>query len=112
MNWFRTALPVFLAWVLALALALVLAGQARAQDPELLRRQQWIHDNAKDCCPHNRCFPIKAVPSIYFWDVEGFRSYVPLGKERHWPFKETFGCAYETSPLQIRCVFVPRPEAS
>jgi hypothetical protein len=85
---------------------------ARAQDAETLRRQQWIHDNAKDCCPHNRCFPVTARPSVIFWDVLGFRSYVRIGAERRWPFEETFGCAYATSPDTIRCLFRPPPEAS
>ncbi len=93
---------------LLICLAIVFApALARADE-----QQDFIHQFHKDCCPHNRCFPVKAVPSLHFWDVEGFRSYVPLGKERRWHFKETYGCAYENTPLQIRCLFMPAPEAS
>lgn len=103
-------------WILAgcaLALSLAAAFPAKAQDRrDLLLRQQWIHENAKDCCPHDRCFPVKAVPSIHFWNVDGFKSLVPLGKERAWPFVETFGCAYADAPKVIRCLFRPPPEAS
>lgn len=106
-NWPR----LYIVAVLAFCLAAVLTS-ALAQDRELLRRQQWIHDNAKECCPHNRCFPVTARPSIHFWDVHGFKSVVPLGKERAWPFVETFGCAYETDKGTIRCLFRPVPEAS
>ena len=101
---------------MAIATIIVLTfPKVRAEtDPhqELLRRQQWIHNNAKECCPHNRCFPVTARPSIYFWDVDGYRSVVPIGKEHSWPFTETFGCAYEISPGTIRCLFRPPPEAS
>ncbi len=90
----------------------IFVAPAFAQDRELVRRQQWIHDNAKECCPHNRCFPVTARPSIHFWDVDGFKSVVPIGKERAWPFTETFGCAYETDKGTIRCLFRPPPEAS
>lgn len=93
-------------------LLVLLAPTSHAQDRELLLRQQWIHDNAKDCCPHNRCFPVTARPSIHFWDVLGFKSVVPIGKEKSWPFTETFGCAYEHDKGTIRCLFRPPPEAS
>ena len=75
-------------------------------------RQDWIHEFHKDCCPHNRCFPVKAEPSLHFWNVEGYHSIVPLGHERRWHFRETYGCAYETAPTVIRCLFRPAPEAS
>lgn len=105
----------YLVWILgacAVAVALARALPAVGQERELLLRQQWIHDNAKDCCPHNRCFPVTARPSIHFWDVLGFKSVVPIGKERGWPFTETFGCAYEHDKGTIRCLFRPPPEAS
>lgn len=75
--------------------------------------QAWIHANAKECCPHDRCFPVVAAPGAWNrWDVKGYRSAVPLGGERRWPFKVMYGCAYAGSSDTIRCLFVPVPEAS
>lgn len=89
------------------AAALALAFPARADE-----QQDFIHRFHKDCCPHNRCFPVTARPSIHFWNVEGYRSVVPLGRERYWHFKETYGCAYAHDSGTIRCLFRPPPEAS
>lgn len=100
----RRLIHAGLAWG---AVALVY-GWAHAQDAQ----QAFIHAFHKDCCPHNRCFPVNASPSIHFWSVEGFKSLVPLGQERYWHFKETYGCAYEHDPATIRCLFRPPPEAS
>lgn len=94
------------------AIALARAFPAAGQDAAVRERQAWIHANAKECCPHDRCFPVTAAPARPFWRVEGFRSAVPLGAERRWPFRETFGCAYAGSADTIRCLFVPTPEQS
>lgn len=89
----------------------LLTVPAGAQDRAFY--QAWIHANAKECCPHDRCFPVTAAPGAWNrWDVKGYRSAVPLGGERRWPFKETYGCAYAGSADTIRCLFVPVPEAS
>lgn len=106
----------WLTWILAglaLTYALSRAFPAAGQDAATLERQAWIHANAKECCPHDRCFAVKAAPGAWNrWDVEGYRSAVPLGGERRWPYRETFGCAYAGSPDVIRCLFVPTPEQS
>lgn len=102
----RIALAILFALVAAAGCALIVPG-ARADE-----RQDFIHRFHRDCCPHDRCFPVKAAPSIHFWDVEGFRSVVPLGKERYWHFKETYGCAYPHDAGTVRCLFMPAPEAS
>lgn len=101
-----TAILVAILAALVLARAFPAAGQER----DALR--QWIHDNAKECCPHDRCFPVTAAPARPFWQVEGFKSAVPLGGERRWPFARTYGCAYAGSADTIRCLFVPTPEQS
>lgn len=105
--WLRNAL--YIAGVLLIAwLASPLI--ARAQQRDFL--QQWIHTNAKDCCPHDRCFPVIAAPGERHWNVMGYKTAPRLGHERRWPFDRTYGCAYPSSPEVIRCLFVPAPEAS
>lgn len=94
--------------VLALLALACAPASARAQD----LYQAWIHANAKECCPHDRCFPVIAVHDGRRWSVMGFKSDVPLGGERRWPFQVTYGCAYAGSADTIRCLFVPVPEAS
>ena len=95
--------------LLICALAL-LTNPLRAQDRDFY--QQWIHVNAKDCCPHDRCFPVIATPGDSRWNVMGYKAAPRLGGERRWPFQTIYGCAYPSSPETIRCLFMPPPEAS
>ena len=47
-----------------------------------------------------------------FWLVWGYRSVVRVGRERRWPFEQTWGCAYPHDPGTVRCLFVPPKEQS
>lgn len=96
-----------IAAVVAVAL---LTGPSWGQERDFY--QAWIHANAKECCPHDRCFPVIVAPGSPYWNVLGFKSQVPMGRERRWPFERTYGCAYAAMPDVIRCLFMPPPEAS
>lgn len=102
-------------WLTAfLLLALPVPASAQSSPPASDRDafQQWIHANAKDCCPHDRCFPVIAAPGPRYWSILGFRSAVPMGNERRWPFDRTYGCEYALRPGIIFCLFVPPQEQS
>lgn len=96
--------------LVTLAFSALVIEAARAQSLE--EGRAWIHANAKDCCPHDRCFPVEADPGMTWWIVWGFKSQVRMGRERRWPFEKSFGCAYAHDPGTIRCLFVPTPEQS
>lgn len=106
----RACLAVFSTILLVLVISLAAPAPTRAQSADVY--QSWIHANAKDCCPHDRCFPVVAAPGDRRWNVLGFKSAPALGSERRWPFQAIYGCAYRDSPETIRCLFVPPPEAS
>lgn len=111
----RTCLTVF-AWIfttLALLLAIA-AAPARAQSApaDVLERQRWIHENGRDCCPHDNCHSSPgAALTPEGWRAPGLTGTVPSEKAKPWPFNETYACHYKGT-RDLSCIFRKVPDGS
>ena len=96
-------------WIISVAITFVVVALilwplvAKAQDGDLLRRQQWIHDNAKDCCDHRDCAPANVSMTFTGWKIAGADNVVPFAAVVRWSFGVPYACIINR---YARCLFM------